>query len=108
MDQFSHDFFFSRGKEIRWRFKYWDVMDVPYGNLPENIESRTTKLRAEVTRWFHQNVSVESIEFKIWGGYPWGFYFNEADIPDQDDIYRDDSEIESDNDIEIDDDVSDL
>ena len=107
-EQFSHDFFFMRGEEVRWRYKGWIIVDFPHEDLPEDIASGTTELRAEVTRWFHQSESIESIEFKIWGAYPWGFYFNEADIPGPDDINWYDSEFESDSDVETDGDVSDF
>jgi len=106
--QFSHDFSYLRGEQVRWRCKRWDVVDFPHGDLPEDVGSGTTELRSEITSWFHQNESVESIEFKVWAAYPWAFYFNEADIPEQDDIDWYDSEFEFDSDIETDGDVNDF
>jgi hypothetical protein len=103
--QFSHEFLFLRGEEVHWRNKGWDVREFPHGKLPEDIGSDTIELQAEVASWFNQNESIKSIEFKMWAAYPWAFYFNEAEIPEGDDINWYDAEFESSGEVETDDDL---
>jgi hypothetical protein len=77
-EQQSYELVMAPGNVVLWRYYAWGG---PSQELPKALKTSTADLCFEMESWFAVALSLGSLHFRFWTGYPWAFIFSDQVLP---------------------------